>query len=151
MFDFLFNKPKYFIVFLKKNNNSFDVLKQRRIKNKELRDNTVQFRSISYLIDTTNICCTKGVKHYIVVDVDGSQLTLKEQPAVVSAEIVDEILNKSIISQFAAALHVESKAQMGPIAISLIILCTGILLGYLIGNIFPFEELSNAVKNFKLW
>jgi len=91
------------------------------------------------------------VKHYIVVDVDGSQLTLKEQPAVVSAEIVDEILNKSIISQFAAALHVESKAQMGPIAISLIILCTGILLGYLIGNIFPFEELSNAVKNFKLW
>jgi len=151
MFDFLFNKPKYYVLLLKKNSNSYDVLKQRKIKDKELKTNTISYAGKSYLINTSDICYTKGVKHYIIIDVDESQLTLFKQKALISAEMIDKILNKSIIAQFTSALNIKTKAELTPVIIALITLFTGILLGYLIGNIYPFEELSSAIKNFRLW
>jgi hypothetical protein len=151
MFDFLFNKPKYYVILLKKNNNSYDVLKQRRIKDKELKTNTISYSNKTFLIDTSNICYTKGIKHYVIIDIDESQLTLLKQKTIISADMIDKILNKSIITQFTSALNTGTKTELTPVIIALITLFTGILLGYLIGNIYSFEELSNAIKNFRLW
>jgi len=151
MFDFLFNKPKYYVILLKKNNNSYDVLKQRRIKDKELKTNTISYSNKTFLIDTSNICYTKGIKHYVIIDIDESQLTLFKQKTIISPDMIDKILNKSIITQFTSALNTGTKTELTPVIIALITLFTGILLGYLIGNIYPFEELSNAIKNFRLW
>lgn len=151
MFEFLFNKPKYYVILLKKNNNSYDVLKQRRIKDKELKTNTVTYSNKSYLIDTSNIGYTKGIKHYIIIDTDKSQLTLLTQNTVITAEMIDKIMNKSLIGQITNALNTGTKTELTPVIIALITLFTGILLGYLIGNIYPFQELSNAIKHFRLW
>jgi len=101
------------VLLLKKNNNSYDVLKQRKIKDKELKTNAISYANKSYLINTCDICYTKGIKHYIIIDVDESQLTLFKQKAIISAEMIDKILNKSIIAQFTSALNIGTKTEWG--------------------------------------
>jgi len=38
MFDFLFNKPKYYVLLLKKNNNSYDVIKAAQNKRQRIEN-----------------------------------------------------------------------------------------------------------------
>lgn len=142
----MFGKVKYVAMFLKKNNNSYDVLKQRRIKDKELRLNAVTYAGKTYLIDTSNISYSKGRKHFIIIDVDRSQLSLLEQKMEIPAEVIDNILNRSIITQFASALSTAKAGQLFPIVVGVLILVAGALIGYFAGSIAPIEEVSEALK-----
>ena len=133
-------KKRYIAVFLVKQKNSYEILKQKRFKP---TNNIIRFQKKTYVIDVGNETASKGISQYYYIDIATGQLNVKDNKKLkaseslefdnhgINPEMVDMILSQKIISQLTSNLT-NTQLKINIFLASIFSLLGGFI-GYVIG------------------
>ncbi len=128
----MFNKRKrYVAIFLIKEQNSYTIIDKKFFN--PIKD-SIEYRSNTYIINTSTPTYTKGLKLLFFIDTDTKKqlLFVKRKDTNIDTEIVDLIMSKKIIKQLTSELGgIDFKTILLYLGLGLLI---GGLIGYLLGG-----------------
>lgn len=120
-------KKKHIGIFLLKKGKGYEQVGKKKLNIKS--EILTSFKRKPYLIDYGNSSFEKGLSLYYVFDViSGAQLYFEGVKNPIPAEVVDLIVNKSIVKQFLSNI-------MRGLGVNLMSLITGLAIGGIIGLI----------------
>lgn len=139
-----FRKDKYVAIIVKKVNGKYTEIKRKKV---DPVKGVINFDNHTIPINFDNILYRKGLKNFILVDIDNYQ-QIKDSDKLINqfpSELLDIMLNKSVVKQLSLRLH-PSNVNSGFIIFGILFLAVGILAGYFVGNMYPLESIKQAVN-----
>lgn len=134
---------KYIVVFLRKVNEIYDRVSQKKVK---LGDKDVRYaKEKTWALDFSKIGYKKGTKHFIFIDIDsGGHLTFNAQTSPIPTDIIDGFVNRGVFKQIVSGLQT-LKPSMMPLMVAVVIALAFTFIGYFFGNVYPMDAIQKAV------